>query len=247
LGRGGEKLAFEVEPSNRRYRLRLARYRYHAEALGRYLDGAGRVLDAGCGKGRLPLYWRRWAPAGAAPRFLGLDRSPRRLALARGRGYSGLVRGDLSRRLPVADGSLDALVCEQVLEHLSDAEVATVLAEARRVLRAGGVALFGVPIFRPLVRRVLPLVLRLRGWWERGREVHHAHLQHFTLARLRGLVEGQGFEVEEVRGFRVFSLPGNWLEDHAWYYRAQSWLGARFPQLCNEVLLVCRTPRGGSA
>lgn len=56
-------LAFEVEPSNRKYRLRLARYRYQSEALAELLpEGTSQVLDARCGRGRLPRYWAKWGP-----------------------------------------------------------------------------------------------------------------------------------------------------------------------------------------
>ncbi len=236
-------LAFEAEPSNRRYRLRLARYRYLPEALGEALpEGSSTVFDVGCGKGRLPLYWKRWAPPSAKARLVGLDISPDRLAQAATRGYDLLVRCDLSRGIPAPDGAVDAVVCEQVLEHLTDDEVTAALGEVRRALTPGGVAVLGVPVFPKLVLAVLPIVLRTRSALRRrrGQSEHGSHHQHFSVDAFRDLVSRHGLRVENVRGFRVISLPGNWLEDQQWWYRLQRWLGARFPGLCTEATFVCR-------
>jgi 2-polyprenyl-6-hydroxyphenyl methylase/3-demethylubiquinone-9 3-methyltransferase len=87
-----------------------------------------RVLDLGCGKGR---FARRLAEAGAE--VVGLDLSAAMLAEATG---VGRVRGS-ARRLPFAAATFDAVVAVEVFEHLAAVEPA--LAEARRVLRPGGV------------------------------------------------------------------------------------------------------------
>jgi SAM-dependent methyltransferase len=235
-------LAFEVEPSNRRYRLRLARYRYQVAALAEHVRSSeALIIDAGCGKGRLPLYWRRWSPPERKPVLVGIEISPRRLDLARLRGYDLLIHADLTARWPIADGAADAVICDQVLEHLRDEEVAALLAEANRALKIGGIALFGSPIFWKLALLLLPALLGLRSRWRslRGRR-QASHLQHLSHSELRTRVERAGFAVESSRGFRVGSLPRNWLEDFRWYYRLQQWLGKRFPGLCIEVTLVCR-------
>jgi SAM-dependent methyltransferase len=89
-------------------------------------EGAGPVLDAGCGIGRF----------GGAVRgrlaYIGLDVSPRQLADCPSR---PLVRADAAR-LPVADGSVGAVVMLWMLYHLDEPRLA--LAEAKRVLRRGG-------------------------------------------------------------------------------------------------------------
>jgi ubiquinone/menaquinone biosynthesis C-methylase UbiE/DNA-binding transcriptional ArsR family regulator len=98
--------------------------------------GLGRVLDIGTGTGRLlELLGPRASSA------LGVDASRQMLALARAR----LARAGLSQcvvrladmyRLPLPDASFDLVLMQMVLHHADDPAAA--LAEAARVLRAGG-------------------------------------------------------------------------------------------------------------
>ena len=86
-----------------------------------------RVLDLGCGKGRFAAHLRR-----AGAEVVGLDLSAAMLASATG---LDRVRGS-AKRLPFADGTFDAVVAIEVLEHVG--EIGPALGEARRVLKAGG-------------------------------------------------------------------------------------------------------------
>ncbi|MEU5976842.1 class I SAM-dependent methyltransferase [Streptomyces sp. NPDC047315] len=102
-------------------------------ALGDLLDGlpAGTALDAACGTGRMSAVL---ADRGHA--VIGVDGSPDMLARARERVPDGDFRtGDL-HRLPVADASVDLVVCALALTHVPD--LRPVLAEFGRVLRPGG-------------------------------------------------------------------------------------------------------------
>jgi 2-polyprenyl-6-hydroxyphenyl methylase/3-demethylubiquinone-9 3-methyltransferase len=98
--------------------------------------GGRRVLDAGCGGG---LVARELAAAGAE--VVGVDRSLGSLGVARravGRRFVP-AQGRLER-LPFADGSFDAVVAADVLEHLPDLPAA--VAELARVLAPGGGLVF---------------------------------------------------------------------------------------------------------
>lgn len=116
-----------------------ARARYApwmADTLG-YTSARGLdVLDVGCGQG---IDLIGFASAGAA-RVTGLDMTPRHVELARAHLAaldlaSDVVAGD-AEQLPFADGSFDRVVSNGVLHHTPD--IATALAEIRRVLRPGG-------------------------------------------------------------------------------------------------------------
>jgi ubiquinone/menaquinone biosynthesis C-methylase UbiE len=142
-----------------------ARGAYHWEALrrsvrrhnpylaGRYaltlelLDKAGvqgdRALDIGCGDGALSFLLARdgW-------RVAGLDYSGAGLGLARemfGRHgeQAGFMRGD-STMLPVKDGSQDAVVAADIIEHLREPE--RMLDEIARALKKGGAAVITTPV-----------------------------------------------------------------------------------------------------
>jgi SAM-dependent methyltransferase len=91
----------------------------------------GRVLDVGCGIGH--------SYALLAPReTVGVDVDPAVLA-----GQDRETRVGDMRALPFADGSFASVLSVQAIEHVPDPERA--VAEARRVLEPGGVAVFVTP------------------------------------------------------------------------------------------------------
>ena len=92
------------------------------------------VLDIGCGGGALLKYL---AKTDAGPRKLvGVDRSEYALQLAENSIPSGAwIVADV-RRLPLAAGSFDVVVCTLLLHHFDPDDVVAVLAEAARVARS---------------------------------------------------------------------------------------------------------------
>jgi ubiquinone/menaquinone biosynthesis C-methylase UbiE len=238
-----EKLAFGAEPAPRLYRLRLARYFYHTQVLNEKLaDGGNLILDAGCGRGRAPLYWKASGRPETETRFVGFDICPVRLEFAKKRGYAQLIQSTISERWPFRDESFDAVICEQVLEHLTDEQVSFALSEMHRVLKPGGFVLVGTPIFTrftllfaPLWTRLNPLLRRLKG-----KDTEASHLQHYSIAGINKILRHHNFEPESVRGFRLFTLPKQLLEDDLWFYELQQWFGKKVPALCGEVTTVAR-------
>jgi SAM-dependent methyltransferase len=93
-----------------------------------------RVLDAGCGSGKMAIPLAR-----AGYRIVGLDLVREGLQEMRGRGDFDLVTGDV-RHLPFDDGTFGAVVCYDVLQHLLEPERVRAAAEIRRVLAPGGIA-----------------------------------------------------------------------------------------------------------
>ncbi|MCF8032629.1 MAG: methyltransferase domain-containing protein [Desulfarculaceae bacterium] len=116
----------------------------------------GRLLDLGCGTGRMlaPL-----AKAGFAP--VGLDCSPAMLAQCRQAGAPALVQADAAQGLPFASQSFAAVISlHATLIHLTaPGELEAALAEAKRVLMPHGRLVVELP--HPAS---FPPVCEPRGW-----------------------------------------------------------------------------------
>jgi len=126
----------------------------------------GDLLDVGCG--RKP--YRDLVPT---RRYVGVDIDT---PVTR-----GLAKADVfydGRTLPFADGSFDAVLCSQVLEHVFTPEA--FLAEIRRVVRPGGVLLLATPFV----------------WDEHEQPADFGRYSSFGLC---ALLERNGFKVEAQR------------------------------------------------
>jgi len=150
-----------------------------------------RVLDVGCGTGLLTT---RLRDALEDATIIGCDFSHGMLVQARAhRAAIGLVQGD-AQRLPIRDGTVDAIVSTEAFHWFPDKPRA--LAEILRVLVSGGrllVAIVNTP--NAAVRTILQLASQVAG-------------QPFdwpTRADMRALCEHAGFRVESQR--RVFRIP----------------------------------------
>jgi SAM-dependent methyltransferase len=143
----------------------------------------GRVLDVGCGTGGILLSLAR---DGAV---VGIDREALALRFCRDKGLRAVVRGSASA-LPFADGSFDACVSFDVLEHVDDEQL--LLGELRRVLRPGGRALISVPAFRAL-------------WSQHDETLEHR--RRYRRSELLAQVRQAGFRVDWSSYTNFFVFP----------------------------------------
>ncbi|HZP74052.1 MAG TPA: class I SAM-dependent methyltransferase [Gaiellaceae bacterium] len=97
----------------------------------------GAALDVGCGEGR----WTRYLAA-AGWRATGVDRSEALVAKARDANPGGDYLVGEAASLPVADASVDVVLCVNVLMHVVELDAA--VGEIQRVLSEGGVAVIGL-------------------------------------------------------------------------------------------------------
>ena len=97
----------------------------------RYLRGARRVLDVGCGEGQVS---RRIAGLGAD--VVGLDPTPSQIRVAHERGSAARFVRARAEQLPCPNAAFDAVVLCLALEHVDSFEPA--LHEVARVLVPGG-------------------------------------------------------------------------------------------------------------
>lgn len=136
----------------------------------------GRALDLGCGAARgLAPYARE---------IVGLDLDGAEHALP---GLGGARVAGKALALPFADRAFDLLTAFDVLERVADEEQA--LAEVRRVLRPGGLAVLSVPAY---------------DWL-------HAHqegdVRRYTRARIRRALEAADLGVERTTHANVVLFP----------------------------------------
>lgn len=98
-----------------------------------------KVLDVGCGTGRLTFGALSRAPGAE---FHGIDASPEMIEVARRKARRKKAKVDLQvaviERLPFADGEFDLVLSGFMLHHLPEDVKKTGLAEVARVLKPGG-------------------------------------------------------------------------------------------------------------
>ena len=124
-GEGGEALALE---------------HFHRYEVAKRFCAGKRVLDLGCGEG----YGARSLQTAGASLVVGVDiafAAVRNTTEKSGRSVMGAISD--AARLPLADGSVDVVVCFEVIEHVSDPGL--LVAEVRRVLALGGTFLVSTP------------------------------------------------------------------------------------------------------
>lgn len=169
-------------------------FRGRRRLVGRMLGELGlerrdRVLDVGIGTGS---HLRLLAELGFS-NVVGLDRSEASIRFCREKQLGIAPRGDLGD-LPFAAESFDLVLATDVLEHVAPEQRA--IAEIRRVLRPGGLALVTVPAFPAL--------------WGLQDEVSH-HLRRYRRHELVARLQGGGLAVERCFHFNALLIAPIWL------------------------------------
>jgi methionine biosynthesis protein MetW len=171
------------------------------DLLAAYIRPGDRVLDIGCGDGRVA---RALKATGIS--YTGVDISHEGLRRCAAEGFA-VIQHDIQQPLPLEDGQFDVVTVFEVLEHLFRPDEG--LRQIRRVLRPGGVVLGSVPNTACLANRLLMLAglfnpggspaTSLKAPW---RDPHIRFLTHSSLARL---IAETGYADSRITGER-FSL-----------------------------------------
>jgi SAM-dependent methyltransferase len=142
-----------------------------------------RVLDVGCGTGAMLSHLERYGEPS------GVEADQQAVDLCRARGLTRVQHAD-PPPLPFDDGGFDLVTALDVLEHVDDDR--RLLAEMRRVLRPGGVALVTVPAFPAL--------------WGPQDVVSH-HKRRYRAAELRGRVLAADLQPARTTYFNTLLFP----------------------------------------
>jgi len=244
----GADWAFGVDPKRtQRYNLRQARYDALAndiDALAGQAAQLGRrlsVLDIGCGRGTAATH------LSAKPNFGRIDIDATEASLEKKYKtldtslYRSIFYGDLTKGYPeLRSCSYDVVICEQVLEHLTDFGVS--IDTIGRLVKPGGRAFVGVPIFLPPLHLVRRHIVPFCDWFI-GRKPR-GHVQAFTLASFKkALLVHSKLVFVEARGFRIISGgPLRPLEKLRSWWAFNLWLGARIPAACIEIQIILVRP-----
>lgn len=124
--------------------------KYTGQVLAKAMQRAGvgpndkiKLLDVGCGDGRILDYYRQSRPEGMVETW-GLDINGDALAIAAKAGHR-TVQGAFEDENDLPKGSFDIVVARHVIEHVEDPVVFT--RNAAELLRPGGVFLAATPDF----------------------------------------------------------------------------------------------------
>ncbi|REK31796.1 MAG: glycosyltransferase, partial [Planctomycetota bacterium] len=153
---------------------------------------ARRILDVGCGGGRLGAALK----ARQECEVVGIELDPSAAAAAKER-LDRVVVGNVEEagRVEFSEGRFDCVICADVLEHLR--EPADVLKKLRRWLTADGVLVTSLPNVRN--HTVVQSLLAGNWTYESAGLLDADHVRFFTRREIEKLLFRAGFAVNEMR------------------------------------------------
>jgi SAM-dependent methyltransferase len=192
-----------------RMKMRMYQRRFAEIVNGLGKEGTIRVLDVGCGDGRLLDYYRA-SEVGDRIETHGIDFDEQAVATARASGHR-VVSGRFEQDTELEPGSFDVVIALHVIEHVDDPE-----GFARRgaeLLAPGGVFVIATPNWDSADAR------RFRGHW--GGNHFPRHWTLYDEATIRDLAGDIGLDVAEVeyQPNPIF-----------WVWSCHSWASDRFPR-----------------
>lgn len=149
----------------------------------------GRLLDIGCGEGATAAFLKR---EGYCSWACGLEVFPDAATTARTR-LDQVIEGNIeTMELPLEPGSLDVILCLDVLEHLIDPWRA--VDKLAPLLAPGGLLIASIPNIR-CVKALGPLLFLGRFRYQDQGILDRTHLRFFTRRTAIGLIESAGLRI----------------------------------------------------
>lgn len=153
--------------------------------------GGGRLLDIGCGEGATAAFLKQ---EGYCSWACGLEVFPDAAATARAK-LDQVIEGDIETMdVPLQPGSLDVVLCLDVLEHLVDPWAA--VAKLAALLAPGGLLIASIPNIRCL-KVLAPLLFLGRFQYCDQGLLDRTHLRFFTRRTAIELIESGGLAIRQ--------------------------------------------------
>ena len=175
------------------------------DILAPFLTSNASLLEVGCGTGVfLDIAQKR------GHKVLGIDLSHDAVEYAQ-RAFGVDARTGRLEEVELPSGEFDAVTMWDLIEHVDAPR--SVLAEARRILRDGGILVLETPNVSSLLNRMAHLMQRLRWTLPVGRLYGLGHLYYFSPRTISRLLQETGFTVERIEpaethvGRYGFNLP----------------------------------------
>ena len=181
-----------------------------------------KVLDVGCGSGRLVRYLRK-----KGFQAMGCDISAPALRMARSINPKSTIRFGSATNLPYKRNSLDMIVAVSVIEHLGDQESVKFIRESYRVLKKNKFIFLVTPNFSTPLR-----IIQGKNWFYYS---DPTHINYFTKYKLDDTLKNNGFDKTNF----YFKLK---------YFEAINWefppFFSKFPRLLKLLIifLIFETP-----
>ncbi len=158
-----------------------------AEIMRRNVSSGKTALDLGCGVGSNLEVIRPFAP-----HVTGLDISAEALLYVKEKGYDATLESSATT-IPLADHSIDIILCADMIEHVDDA---LAVKEMARVLTSGGVVVCTTPAFSSL--------------WN-DNDDYGQHLRRYSRGQFLKVFTEGGFEVRWVNYWNVMMFFPVWV------------------------------------
>lgn len=152
---------------------------------------ARRILDVGCGAGRLGAALKLRQPA----HVTGIELNPAAATAARDQIDAVKIANLELDDLDFGDGQFDCVICADILEHLRRPEI--VLKNIRRWLSPEGMLILSVPNVRN--HTVVQSLLAGNWTYESAGLLDSDHVRFFTRRELEKLLFRAGFEIDDLR------------------------------------------------
>jgi len=202
--------------------------------VAKYVESGTRILDVGCGIGKLGEHLGKYAGCSVA----GVDISKVAIGQAAEVLDEAFCLDVQKDKLPFADESFDVIICADVLEHLFDP--LEVLRTLKAYLRHQGYFLLCIPNVANIKIRC-NLLLGKFDYKETG-ILDNTHVRFFTRKTVQDLVSDAGLSIKQIDympGFSFLLLQDQYVEKLELLRRIRYCLMRLWPTLfCNRFVIV---------